>query len=125
ISLGLFTGMAATGSTIIGDVVEFHGRTDNVLLRQAGMFALAVNLLFVLLAIISITVTVPKGGGSRDLGKVAPTPHPPPQLPPDEEKAAVVARLSQLSLSELEEIEKQVMLRKLGEIDADLLRQLL
>ena len=125
VSLGLFTGMAATGSTLIGNVVEFTGRTDNILLRQAGMFALAINLLFVLLAIVSITVTVPKGGGSRDLGEVAPSPAPTPQLPPDDQKAALIARLSQLSLGELEEIEKQILLRKLGDVDSEVLRQLI
>ena len=125
VSLGLFTGMAATGSTLVGNVVEFTGRTDNILLRQAGMFALAINLLFVLLAIVSITVTVPKGGGSRDLGEVAPSPAPTPQLPPDDQKAALIARLSQLSLGELEEIEKQILLRKLGDVDSEVLRQLI
>src|SRR5690606_21898066 len=112
-------------STLVGTIVEFEGRADNVLLRQAGMLALAINLLFVLLAIVSITVTVPKGGGSRDLGTVAPSPHPEPQLPPDEQKAALIARLSELSLSELEELEKQIMLRRLSEVDRDVLRQLI
>jgi MFS transporter, DHA2 family, multidrug resistance protein len=116
--------MATTGSQVIGNVVEMQGRTDNVALRQAGMFALAVNVIFVLLAIVSITVTVPKGGGSRDLGKAAASPAPEPQLPPDEEKAALIARLSQLSLSELRQIEKQVMLEELGHVDPAVLKQL-
>jgi MFS transporter, DHA2 family, multidrug resistance protein len=124
VSLAVFTGMATTGSQVIGNVVEMQGRTDNVALRQAGMFALAVNVIFVLLAIVSITVTVPKGGGSRDLGKAAASPAPEPQLPPDEEKAALIARLSQLSLSELRQIEKQVMLEELGHVDPAVLKQL-
>ena len=125
ISLAVFTAMSATDSQLIGNVIEMQGRTDNIALRQAGMFALAVNVIFVLLAILSITVTVPKGGGSRDLGKTAPSPAPPPQLPPDEEKAAVIARLSRLSLSELERIEKQAMLQELSSLDKSVLEELL
>jgi hypothetical protein len=93
--------MASSLGSVIGVAVSLA-----VSLRQAGMFALAVNVIFVLLAIVSITVTVSKGGGSRDLGKAAASPAPEPQLPPDEENAALIARLSQLSLSELRQIEK-------------------
>src|SRR5690625_2219721 len=125
VSLAVFTSMAAGGSTIIGSVVEMHGRTDNVTLRQAGMFALAVNLVFALLAIISITMTVPKGGGSRDLGVAAASPAPEPQLPPDDEKRELIDRLSALSLPELREIEKQVLLRELADIDEETLRRLI
>jgi MFS transporter, DHA2 family, multidrug resistance protein len=99
------------------------GRTDNVALRQAGMFALAINVI-VVLAIVSITVTVPKGGGSRDLGKVAPSLAPAPQLPPDDEKAAVLARLAQLSLADLRAIETQAMLRQLDDLDPAVLEDL-
>jgi MFS transporter, DHA2 family, multidrug resistance protein len=101
-----------------------QGRTDNVALRQAAMFALGVNLLFVLLAILSIAMTVPKGGGSRDGGAVAPSPAPTPQLPPDEAKAALLARLSALPLTDLEQIEKQAMLQELGKLHPDVLEQL-
>lgn len=124
ISLAVFTAMAGSESTVIGNVVEMAGRQDNVALRQAGMFALGVNLLFLMLAIVSITVTVPKGGGSRDLGKVAPSPAPAPQLPPDDAKAAIIARLSELPLSDLETIEKQAMLQELGKLDPKVLKQL-
>lgn len=124
ISLSVFTSMAGSESTIIGEVIQMQGRTDNIALRQAAMFALGVNLLFVLLAILSITVTVPKGGGSRDVGKFAPSPAPAPQLPPDEAKAAVLARLAALPLDDLELIEKQAMLHELGKLQPDVLRQL-
>lgn len=123
ISLAVFTAMATTGSEVLGNVVEMQGRVDNAALREAGMFALAVNLIFVLLAILSITVTVPKGGGSRDLGKVAPSPAPEPQLPPDEEKAELLARLSDLSFSELEQIEKQHLLQEFDDVDPVVLEQ--
>ncbi len=125
ISLAVFTAMAGSESTVIGNVIEMAGRQDNVALRQAGMFALGVNILFLLLAIVSITTTVPKGGGSRDLGKIAPSPAPPPQLPPDDAKAAILARLSALPLSDLEAIEKQAMLQELGKLDPKVLKQLI
>jgi MFS transporter, DHA2 family, multidrug resistance protein len=124
VSLAVFTALAASGSQLVGNVVEMQGRTDNVALRQAGMFALAINVIFVLLAIVSITVTVPKGGGSRDLGKVAPSPAPEPQLPPDDEKAAVLTRLAQLSLADLRAIERQAMLRQLDDLDPAVLEEL-
>jgi MFS transporter, DHA2 family, multidrug resistance protein len=123
VSLAVFTALAASGSQLVGNVVEMQGRTDNVALRQAGMFALAINVI-VVLAIVSITVTVPKGGGSRDLGKVAPSPAPAPQLPPDDEKAAVLARLAQLSLADLRAIETQAMLRQLDDLDPAVLEDL-
>lgn len=125
VSLAVFTAMAGTESSVIGNVIEMQGRQDNVALRQAGMFALGVNLLFLLLAIVSITVTVPKGGGSRDLGKIAPSPAPAPQLPPDEAKAAILARLAALPISDLELIEKQAMLQELGKLKPEVLKQLI
>jgi len=125
VSLAVFTAMAGTESSVIGNVIEMQGRQDNVALRQAGMFARAVNLMFLLLAIVSITVTVPKGGGSRDLGKMAPSPAPAPQLPPDDAKAAILARLSALPLSDLELIEKQAMLQELGKLQPEVLKQLI
>ncbi|HZK05111.1 MAG TPA: MFS transporter [Actinomycetaceae bacterium] len=124
VSLSIFTGMAGGESTIIGDIVEMTGRTDNIALREAAMVAIGVNMVFALLAIISITLTVPKGGGSRDIGKVAASPAPSPQLPPDEAKQAVLARLSKYSLSDLERIEKQAYLAELGKLDPAVLKQL-
>ncbi len=125
ISLAVFTAVAGSESTIIGEVIEMQGRTDNIALRQGAMFALGLNLVFVLLAILSITTTVPKGGGSRDLGVVAPSPAPPPQPSPDAEREAVIRRLGSLSLTELERIEKQAILNEIGELDAEVLRRLL
>ncbi|WP_432560596.1 MFS transporter [Granulicoccus sp. GXG6511] len=73
ISLAVFTGLAGTESSIIGNVIEMQGRTDNVALRLAAMIALGVNLVFLLLAIVSITVTVPKQSG-----RITPAPQPTP-----------------------------------------------
>jgi DHA2 family multidrug resistance protein-like MFS transporter len=49
-------------------VITFAGRQDNVAVRQAALVALALNLLMVVAAIVSIMLTVPKGlkpGDSR------------------------------------------------------------
>ncbi len=83
-----------------------------------------VNLVFLLLAITTIVMTVPKGGGSRQAGAVAPSPAPEPQLPPDEEKAAVLARLAELPLGDLLRIEKQLYVNDLAELDTKVLKAL-
>lgn len=124
ISLAVFTAMASMNADIVGSVIQMEGRVDNAPIRQAGMIALGVNLVFLILAILSITMTVPKGGGSRDLGKSARTPAPTPQLPPDDAKQAVLARLSALSLDELEALEKQVLVNELSHLDGKVLKQL-
>ena len=124
LSLAVFTAMAGSGADFIGSVVSMSGRTDNVTLRQAGMLGIGISLLFCVLAVLSITTTVPKGGGSRQLGISAETPHPAPQLPPDEEKAALVARLSQYSLEELRTLERQVLINEVARLDDDLLERL-
>lgn len=124
VSLAVFTAMSGANADIVGAVVHMEGRVDNVPIRQAGMIALGVNLIFLILAILSIVVTVPKGGGSRDLGKSAPSPAPPPQLPPDDAKRAVLDRLSTLSLDELHALEKQVLVNELSHLDSNVLKQL-
>ena len=124
LSLAVFTAMAGSGADFIGSVVSMSGRTDNVALRQAGMLGIGISLLFCVLAVLSITTTVPKGGGSRQLGISADTPHPEPQLPPDEERAALVARLSQYSLEELRTLERQILLNEVARLDDDLLERL-
>ncbi len=65
VSLALFTAFrGSTEATVfLGDVLVNYGRTDNVALRRAAVIALAFNLLMVIIAIVSITLTVPKGRG--------------------------------------------------------------
>lgn len=76
ISLAVFTGFSqvpADQITQIGNVVQMQGAQSNVGLRLAAMIALGVNLVFLLLAIVSITVTVPK-----ETGRITPKPQPVP-----------------------------------------------
>lgn len=54
ISLAVFTAMSRGDSTVIGEVVRMAGRTDNLALREAAMVALGLNLVFVILAILSM-----------------------------------------------------------------------
>lgn len=124
ISLAVFTAMAGAGGQFVGNVVTMEGAQSNTGLRAAGMIALGVNLIFLLLAITSIVMTVPKGGGSRDVGAVAPAPEPAPQLPPDAAKEAIMARLGNLSLSDLEALEKQVLLNEIAQLPEGVLKQL-
>lgn len=61
ISLALFTAFSSSGAQFVGDVLINQGRTDNTAIRQAAAIALAFNLVLVVVAIVSIVVTVPKG----------------------------------------------------------------
>lgn len=124
VSLAVFSGLTGTSAHVIGSVVAAQGRVDNVNLREAGMIAIGVSLLFCLLAILSIVMTVPKGGGSRQLDQVAPGPDPAPQLPPDAEREAILAELSALSLADLKALQKAALLREIGDLDTEVLRSL-
>ncbi|MGJ9635860.1 MFS transporter, partial [Actinotignum sp. GS-2025b] len=74
ISLAVFYGLQGAP---VPDVIAMSGRTDNSSIRLAAMVALGVSLVFLLLAIVSITTTVPKGGGSATAGASAPSAAPP------------------------------------------------
>jgi len=73
ISLSVFTGLAGSPVTFIGDVIHMEGAQTNTNLRLAAMVALGVNLLFLLLAILTIVLTVPKS-----TGRIAPIAQPVP-----------------------------------------------
>lgn len=62
ISLAVFTAVSAAGISAFD--AFFTGRTDNIALREGGMVAMIVNLIFLVLALVSIVVTVPKETGS-------------------------------------------------------------
>lgn len=64
ISAGVFAALrVGENITWLEGVITFVGRQDNVVVRQAATIALAVNLLMIVLAIISIVVTIPKSSG--------------------------------------------------------------
>ena len=61
ISATIFTALSGGGPvTWIEGVISYLGRQDNLAVRQAAFFALAVNLLMVLAALVSIMATIPK-----------------------------------------------------------------
>lgn len=62
ISAAVFTVLSGDASSVqwIEGVISYIGRQDNIAVRQAGFFALAVNLLMVVAAIVSVMVTIPK-----------------------------------------------------------------
>ena len=62
ISATVFTALSRTGESgrWIEGVISYAGRQDNLAVRQAAFFALAVNLLMVIAAIVSILLTIPK-----------------------------------------------------------------
>jgi MFS transporter, DHA2 family, multidrug resistance protein len=61
ISATVFTALSESGRSIawIEGVVTFAGRQDNLAVREAAFVALAINLLMVMAAIVSIMVTIP------------------------------------------------------------------
>src|SRR5690606_15669660 len=62
ISATVFTILSGNNRSVawIEGVISYVGRQDNLAVRQAAFFALAVNLLMVAAAIISIMATIPK-----------------------------------------------------------------
>lgn len=63
ISTGIFVGLStidAPGS-LLDRVIRYEGRQDNVAIREAAIIALLFNLLLVLVAIVAISRTIPKG----------------------------------------------------------------
>ena len=63
ISAAIFTAFSANPAAInwIEGVITFQGRRDNLAIREAAMIALAFNVLMVVIAIIAIMLTVPRG----------------------------------------------------------------
>ena len=63
ISAAIFTALSGDNSAVtwIEGVISYVGRQDNLAVREAAFFALGINLLMVVAAIVSIMVTVPKG----------------------------------------------------------------
>ena len=61
ISATIFTALSQSNTSVqwIEGVISYLGRQDNLAVRQAAFFALAVNLLMVIAAIVSIMLTIP------------------------------------------------------------------
>jgi DHA2 family multidrug resistance protein-like MFS transporter len=67
ISAGVFSALnVGENITWLEGVITFVERQDNVVVREAATIALGINLLMVVLAIISIVVTIPKSGWKRE-----------------------------------------------------------
>lgn len=62
ISTAVFTALSNNQRSVqwIEGVITYLGRQDNLALRQAAMFALGVNLLMVVGAIVAIVLTIPR-----------------------------------------------------------------
>lgn len=62
ISAAVFTALSEDSGSVqwIEGVISFLGRQDNLAVREAGFFALSVNLFMVVAAIASIMLTIPK-----------------------------------------------------------------
>ncbi|HEY9039054.1 MAG TPA: MFS transporter [Roseovarius sp.] len=64
ISAAIFTALSVGENVLwLEGVINFVGRQDNVVIRQAALIALLFNLMLVAAAIMSIMLTVPKGTG--------------------------------------------------------------
>lgn len=63
ISAAIFTALSANNESItwLEGVITFAGRQDNLAIREAAIMALGFNVLMILIAIISIMLTIPKG----------------------------------------------------------------
>lgn len=67
ISAAIFTALSANPESIswLEGVITFVGRQDNLAVRQAAIIALMFNVFMVLVAILSIMLTVPKSGPKK------------------------------------------------------------
>jgi DHA2 family multidrug resistance protein-like MFS transporter len=61
ISAAIFSALSGQRMHWLEGVITFQGRANNLALREAGVVALAFNLIVVVLAIVSIVVAVPAG----------------------------------------------------------------
>ena len=70
VSAAIFTALSDAGLEVIGAVIEFSGRQDNLAVRQAGMAGLAFTALMAIAALVSVAVFIPdrtvaRGGDTR------------------------------------------------------------
>lgn len=69
ISAAIFTALRASPESVswLDGVITFYGRQDNLAVRQAAIIALMFNVFMVLVAIMSIMLTVPKADAKKIL----------------------------------------------------------
>jgi len=67
LSAVIFSTLSANSAAVnwIEGVITFQGRQDNLAIREAAIIALTFNVFMVLVAIMAIMLTVPKGRGTR------------------------------------------------------------
>ena len=67
ISAAIFTALRTSPDSAhwLEGVITFHGRQDNLGVRQAAIIALMFNVLMAAVAIVSIMLTIPKSGEKR------------------------------------------------------------
>ncbi|GGH50140.1 multidrug efflux MFS transporter NorB [Comamonas phosphati] len=67
ISAALFTALSGDSASMgwLEGVITFSGRQDNLAVREAAIVALGFNVLMVVIAIVSIMLTVPKGAKAQ------------------------------------------------------------
>ena len=68
----IYTVMSSSDSVLLGNALEFSGRQDNAVVREAAMFGLGATLIMALIALCSIILFVPGDAGSKKSDK-APT----------------------------------------------------
>ena len=66
ISATVFTALSGSNGAVawIEGVISYLGRQDNLAVREAALFALAINLLMVVAAVVSIMMTIPSARGA-------------------------------------------------------------
>ena len=74
ISAAIFTALSANPESVswVAGVITFVGRQDNLAVREAAMIALMFNVFMVLVAIMSIMLTVPKAGAHSGKSRTLP-----------------------------------------------------
>lgn len=67
LSLTIFNSLKGGEGSPVTYVLTMTGLQDNTALRFAGMMVMLFNMTLAVIAIVAILLTIPKGGGSRDL----------------------------------------------------------
>ncbi|SER67336.1 MFS transporter [Corynebacterium cystitidis] len=94
IPTSIYVAMSTSDSTMLGNVIEFTGRQDNAVVREAGMFGMFAILIMALIALSSIILFVPNDAGSKKSDK-APTKATELMLEAEEEIARLEAQIAE------------------------------